>query len=305
MLADPRAMAFAENFAGQWLETRNLDVVRPDPDLYEDWDPELRDAMKKETALFFQHVLNENRPIGEFLSANYTFLNERLAKHYGIEGVTGSDFRMVPLTTDQRGGVLSHASVLTVTSYPTRTSPVIRGRYVLEAILGTPPPPPPDDVPALEASTDGTAKSMREQLAQHRADPVCNSCHVRMDPLGFALENYDAIGRWRDADAGIAIDPSGTLPDGRPFTTGAEMRAMMATLLPQFSHALTEKMMIYALRRGLETYDTRTVENIQRAVAADGYQFRTMVYEIVSSLPFQARRGEDTAGAFTSNGGSR
>lgn len=305
MLADPKAQAFSENFAGQWLETRNLDVVRPDPDLFEDWDPELRDSMKQETVLFFQHILNENRPLGEFLTADYTFLNERLAEHYGIEGVTGSDFRLVNLSDSRRGGVLSHASVLTVTSYPTRTSPVIRGRYVLEAILGTPPPPPPDDIPALEASDDGTAKSMREQLARHRADPVCNSCHVRMDPLGFALENYDAIGRWRDAEGGIAIDPSGTLPDGRPFADGAEMRAMLATQLPQFSLALTEKMLTYALRRGLETYDTRTVEEIQRTVAADGYQFRTMVHEIVGSLPFQARRGEDTAGEFTLNGGSR
>jgi hypothetical protein len=305
MLADPRALAFAENFAGQWLETRNLDVVRPDPDQFEDWDPELRDAMKRETAMFFQYVLNENRPIGDFLSSNYTFLNERLAKHYGIEGVTGPDFRHVTLTTDQRGGVLSHASVLTVSSYPTRTSPVIRGRFVLENILGTPPPPPPDDVPALEASSDGTAKSMREQLALHRVDPVCNSCHVKMDPLGFALENYDAIGRWRDADGGFAIDPAGTLPDGQPFTTGAEMRALMVSQLPQFSLALSEKMMTYALRRGLETYDNRTLDSVQRTVAADGYRFRTMVHEIVKSLPFQARRGEDTRGEITLNGGSR
>jgi hypothetical protein len=176
---------------------------------------------------------------------------------------------------------------------------------VLENILGTPPPPPPDDVPALEASSDGTAKSMREQLALHRVDPVCNSCHVKMDPLGFALENYDAIGRWRDADGGFAIDPAGTLPDGQPFTTGAEMRALMVSQLPQFSLALSEKMMTYALRRGLETYDNRTLDSVQRTVAADGYRFRTMVHEIVKSLPFQARRGEDTRGEITLNGGSR
>jgi len=305
MLADPRAVAFAENFAGQWLETRNLDVVRPDPDLFRDWDPELRDAMKRETSMFFQHVLNENRPIGDFLSANYTFLNERLARHYGIEGITGPDFRHVTLTTDQRGGVLSHASVLTVSSYPTRTSPVIRGRYILENILGTPPAPPPDDIPALEVSNDGTAKSMREQLAQHREDPICMSCHLRMDPLGFALENYDAIGRWRDAEGGFPIDPTGTLPDGRPFETGAEMRVLLASQLPQFSFALSEKMLIYALRRGLETYDMRALESIQRTVAADDYRFRTMVHEIVKSFPFQARRGEDTRAELTLNGGSR
>jgi hypothetical protein len=182
---------------------------------------------------------------------------------------------------------------------------VIRGRYVLENILGTPPPPPPDNVPALEASSDGTAKSMREQLAQHRVDPVCNSCHVKMDPLGFGLENYDAIGRWRDTDGGVAIDPAGMLPDGQPFTTGAQMRALLVSQVPQFSFALSEKMLTYALRRGLESYDLRTLDSIQRTVAADGYRFRTMVYEIVNSLPFQARRGEDMAGGITLNGGSR
>ena len=301
MIADPRSIAFAENFAGQWLETRNLDVVRPDPDLFAVWDLDLRESMKQETALFFQHVLRENRPIGDFLNADYTFLNERLADHYGIDGVTGPEFRRVALTTDRRGGILGQGAVLTVSSYPTRTSPVIRGKYVLENVLGIPPPPPPPDVPALEASGDGQIRSMREQLGMHRTNPVCASCHNNMDPLGYGLENYDAIGRWRDREGEFPIDPSGTLPNGKPFATGAEMRLLLAMQLPQFTRTVTEKMLTYALRRGLEPYDQRTVRRIEGAVAADDYRFRTMVHEIAKSLPFQARRGE----AVTLRGGSR
>ncbi len=296
MLADPRASAFAANFAGQWLETRNLDVVKPDPDKFKEWNAELREAMKTETTLFFEHVLRENRPVTDFLNADYTFLNERLATHYGIEGVTGSEFRRVPLATDRRGGVLSQGAVLTVSSYPTRTSPVIRGKYVLQNLLGMPPPPPPADVPLLEESAAGGSKSMREQLELHRQNAVCASCHRNMDPLGFGLENYDAIGRWRDADGEFPVDASGTLPSGQRFTTAGEMRALLLLQLPQFSRTLTEKMLTYALRRGLKPYDRRTVENIHRAVADDGYHFRTLVHQIVKSLPFQARRGEDVAG---------
>jgi hypothetical protein len=297
MLADPRASAFAENFAGQWLETRNLDVVRPDPDAFREWNAELRDAMKAETTLFFEHVLRENRPIGDFLNADYTFLNERLARHYGIGGVTGAAFRRVALSTDRRGGVLSQAGVLTVSSYPTRTSPVIRGKYVLQNILGMPPAPPPPDVPALEPGGAGAERSMREQLELHRSNPTCASCHRTMDPLGFGLENYDAIGRWRDADGAFPVDASGTLPDGQQFTSAGQMRALLTSQLPQFSRTLVERMMTYALRRSLQPYDRRAVEQIQRAVAADGYRFRTMVHEIARSLPFQARRGEAAAGS--------
>jgi mono/diheme cytochrome c family protein len=297
MLADRRAAAFAENFAGQWLETRNLDVVKPDPDLFKEWTPELRDAMKAETTLFFEHVLRENRPVSDFLNADYTFLNERLARHYGIPGVTGDEFRRVALTTDRRGGVLSQASVLTVSSYPTRTSPVIRGKYVLQNILGIPPAPPPPDVPSLDAEGVGEEVSMREQLEQHRRNPTCASCHRNMDPLGFGLENYDAIGRWRDMDGKFSVDATGTLPNGQRFTSAAEMRALLASQLPQFSRTLTERMMTYALRRGLQPYDRRTVESIHRALAADDYRFRTLVLEIVRSVPFQARRGEELSRA--------
>jgi hypothetical protein len=296
MLADPRASAFAANFAGQWLETRNLDAVKPDPDKFKEWTPELREAMKTETTMFFEHVLRENRPVSDFLNANYTFLNERLAEHYGIEGVAGTEFRHVTLSTDHRGGVLSQGAVLTVSSYPTRTSPVIRGKYVLQNILGMPPPPPPADVPLLEESAGAEAKSVRDQLEVHRANPICSSCHRNMDPLGFGLENYDAIGRWREADGEFAVDASGTLPSGQRFATAGEMRALLLLQLPQFSRTLTEKMLTYALRRGLKPYDRRTVETIHRAVTDDGYHFRTLVHQIVKSLPFQARRGEDVAG---------
>jgi mono/diheme cytochrome c family protein len=292
MLADPRSNALAANFAGQWLEIRNLDVAEPDPKKFPEWNPELRDAMKAETTLFFDHILKDNRSIAEFLNAKYTFLNERMAKLYGIDGVTGPEFRRVELTTDQRGGVLSHASVLTVSSYANRTSPVIRGKYVLGNILGTPPPPPPPDVPNLDEAAVGTTGSMRQQLEKHRSNPTCASCHSRMDPLGFGLENYDAIGRWRTADGTFPVDSSGTLPDGKTFSTPAGMRDILTGQLPQFSRTLVEKMMTYALGRGLKAYDRRTVESINSAMAADGYRFQTLIQQIVESLPFQSRRGE-------------
>jgi mono/diheme cytochrome c family protein len=295
MLADPRSGALAANFAGQWLETRNLDFISPDPKKFPEWNPELRDAMKTETTMFFEYMLRENRPISEFLDARYTFLNERLAKHYGIDGVSGPEFRRVDLTTDQRGGVLSQAGVLTVSSYPTRTSPVIRGKYVLQNILGTPPPPPPPDVPVLDEGAIGTVGSLRQQLEKHRNDPTCASCHGRMDPLGFGLENYDAIGKWRTMDGKFPVDSSGTLPDGKIFGSPAEMRAILTSQLPQFSRTLIEKMLTYSLGRGLKTYDGRTVDNMNRELAASGYRFQTLIQQIVQSVPFQSRRGEEVA----------
>jgi hypothetical protein len=292
MLADEKAGALADNFAGQWLETRNLDVVRPDPQKFPTWGPELRDAMKTETRLFFEALLRENRPLSDFLDAKFTFLNERLAKHYGIEGVTGPEFRRVELKTDQRGGILAQASVLTVSSYPTRTSPVIRGKYLLQNILGAPPPPPPPNVPTLNEEAVGNAGSLRQQLEKHRSNPTCASCHSRMDVLGFGLENYDAIGRWRTVDGKFPIDVSGTFPNGRSFTSPAEMRGLLKEELPDFARCLTEKMLTYALGRGVERYDRRTVNDITRKLAASGYQFQTLIHEIAQSLPFQSRRGE-------------
>jgi hypothetical protein len=292
MLADPRSSALADNFAGQWLELRNLDVVKPDPQKFPEWGPDLRDAMKTETCLFFDYVLRENRPLADFLDAKYTFLNDRLAKFYGIAGVTGADFRRVELSTPERGGLLGQASVLTVSSYPTRTSVVIRGKYILQNILGSPPPPPPPDVPLLDESAVGTSASLRQQMETHRANAMCASCHSKMDVLGFGLENYDGIGKWRTMDGKFPVDSSGTLPDGKSFTGPAEMRAALTTQLPEFARCMVEKMLTYAIGRGLTPADRRTVEQITRSWAASGYPFQSLLYQIVDSLPFQARRGE-------------
>ena len=292
MLADPRASALAENFAGQWLETRNLDSIKPDPQKFPTWGPELRDDMKTETRMFFDAILRENRPIGDFIDARYTFLNERLAKHYGIEGVTGPQFRRVELTTPERGGVLSQGSVLAVSSYPTRTSVVIRGKYILQNILGTPPPPPPPDVPQLDEQAVGTKMSLRKQMESHRTNTICASCHARMDPLGFALENYDAIGRWRTMDGDFAVDSTGILPDGKTFSTPAEMRQLLIGRIDEFSRTLTEKMLVYALGRGLARYDRPTVRQITTHLESSGYGLQTLVREVVTSLPFQSRRAE-------------
>lgn len=292
MMDDKRSAALSQNFAGQWLEIRNLDFVKPDPKKFPEWGPELKDAMRTETSMFFDTVLRENRPISDFLDARYSFLNERLAKFYGIEGVKGPDFRRVDLTTDQRGGLLSQASVLTVSSYPTRTSVVIRGKYLLENILGSPVPPPPPDVPPLDENAVGTSASLRQQMEKHRADAMCASCHNKMDPLGFGLENYDGIGHWRSQDGKFPVDASGTLPNGKSFTTPAEMRALLMAQLPEFSRCLSEKMLTYALGRGLGPADRRAVSQLNREMALSGYRFQTMIYEIVDSVPFRMGRRE-------------
>ena len=300
MLADPKASAMAENFAGQWLEIRNLDSIKPDPQKFPAWGPELREAMKTETRMFFDSILRENRPISDFLDARYTFLNELLANYYGIDGVRGPEFRRVELTTSERGGVLSQGSVLAVSSYPTRTSVVIRGKYILQNILGAPPPPPPANVPPLNEDTVGTVASLRAQMDKHRADPTCASCHSRMDPLGFGLENYDAIGKWRTQDGSFPVDSSGILPSGKSFSTPAEMRQVLSGMLPDFARCLTEKMLTYSLGRGLERYDRPTVQAITKQLAASGYGLRTLVNEVVRSLPFQSRRGEAVPSAIAS-----
>jgi hypothetical protein len=292
MLADQRSSAISDNFAGQWLELRNLDVVKPDPQKFPEWSPELRDAMKMETRLFFDSILRDNRPLADFLDARYTFLNERLAKFYGIEGVTGPDFRRVELTTPERGGILGQASVLTVSSYPTRTSVVIRGKYILQNILNSPPPPPPPDVPALDEGSVGKSASLRQQMEKHRADPACASCHSKMDPLGFGLENYDGIGKWRTQDGQFAVDATGTLPNGKTFSNPAEMRATLKSQLPQFARCMVEKMLTYSLGRGIGPSDRRTVDQIAKNWAAAEYPFQSLIFEVVRSLPFQSRRGE-------------
>ena len=292
MLRDPKSNALAENFAGQWLELRNLDTVRPDPQRFPSFDEPLRKAMKQETIRFFDSVLREDHSIFDFLTANYTFLNERLAKHYGIEGVTGPEFRRVELGDSHRRGVMTQASVLTVSSYPTRTSPVLRGKYVLENFLNAAPPPPPADVPPLDDSAIGESATMRQQLDAHRSNAICASCHVRMDPIGFGLENYDAIGGWRVSDGKFAVDATGELPGGRKFEGAAELISILIERKQDFRSALTEKLLTYALGRGLERYDRPAIQSISRKIAAGGDKFSDLVAEIVESVPFRQRRGE-------------
>lgn len=292
MLRDPRSVALADHFAGQWLEFRNMAVADPDPKLFPSFNDALRSAMTRETMLFFESIVQEDRSILEFIDADYTYLNETLAKHYGIEDVTGSDFRRVSVNPVERGGVLTHASILTVTSYPTRTSPVLRGVWVLQNILASPPPPPPPDVPALEAAKIDPNAPMRAKLEEHRKNESCASCHARIDPLGFGLENFDAIGAWRTTDSGQPIDNSGTLPDGRSFSGVAELKKTLMDLKDDFARCLAQKMLTYGLGRGLEPYDAPVVDAIVINVARDEYRFSELVYEIVRCLPFQKRRGE-------------
>ncbi len=292
MMHDPKSLALVDNFAGQWLQLRNLDSVKPDPDKFPEFDEELRASMKEETRLFFKSVIDEDRSILDFLTARYTFVNERLAKFYGIDGVTGRDFRKVDLTGTPRGGLLTQASVLTVSSYPNRTSVVIRGKWVLENLLNAPPPPPPPDVPSLDEKGLGVTVSLRQQMEIHRANPVCASCHTKMDPLGFGLENFNAIGQYRTADGKFPIDSSGTLPDGRSFKSAVELENLLAAQPQSFAECVTEKMLTYALGRGLERYDKPAVHQIVTRLAAGDYRFSVLLREIVNSLPFQMRRGE-------------
>ncbi len=298
MIADPKSVALAENFAGQWLQLRNLDSLRPDAEKFPDWGAELREAMRTETRMFFEHVLRENQPVTDFLNARYSFLNERLAKHYGIANVTGPDFRRVDLATNERGGITSHGSVLAVSSYPTRTSVVLRGKYILDNIFNTPPPPAPPNVPVLDEAAVGSSASLRKQMEAHRANPSCAACHNKLDPMGFALENYDAIGRWRTMDGKFPVDASGAILRGKSFTNPAEFRAALLAKTPEFAQALTEKLMVYALGRGLERFDKPTIAAMQPKLAASEYRFQVLIQEIVNSLPFQARRGEVRSAAF-------
>jgi hypothetical protein len=290
MLADPKSSAFADNFAGQWLEVRGLDGVKRDAKKFPEWTPELKDAMATETRMFFAAVMRDDRPITDFIDGKYTFLNERLAKHYGIDGVKGPDFRRVELTGDQRSGVFTQASVLTVSAYPTRTSVVLRGKYLLENLLNAPPPPPPADVPQINEEAVGTSLSLRQQMEKHRTDAVCASCHARMDPLGFGLESYDAIGRWRTQDGKFPVDPSGQFPNGKSFATAAEMKTLLKDNLPEFARCLAEKLLTYSLGRGVESADRRTIQDIVRQAEAKQYQFQSFVQAIVNSAPFQQRR---------------
>ncbi|WP_240481585.1 DUF1592 domain-containing protein [Novosphingobium fuchskuhlense] len=291
MLADPRAEALTENFAGQWLYLRNLDQQRPDITAYPDFDVPLRSAMATETRMFFAHVLSANRPVTDFIRADYTFLNERLARHYGIGGVRGPAFRKVTLAADTpRGGLLGQASILTVTSYGNRTSVVKRGKWILDNLLASPPPPPPADVPALKTEHDGKLLTAREQLELHRANPACASCHQRMDPLGFALENFDAVGAWRTQEAGQVIDAGAVLADGTAFKGFSGLQQILMDRREEFARAFTERLMTYALGRGLTPQDMPAVRAIARDAAKDDWRVQTIIRGIVMSPGFTLRR---------------
>ncbi len=290
LLADKRSQALVTNFASQWLYLRNLESITPDMRLFPDFDDNLRQAFREETELFFQSIVREDRSVLDLLHADYTFVNERLAKHYGIPNIYGSQFRRIALGKDsKRGGLLRQGSILMVTSYATRTSPVIRGKWVLANILGVPPPPPPPNVPSIE-QTIGKNLSMRERLAQHRADPVCAGCHKLMDPVGFSLENYDAVGRWRTSDAGQPIDATGGLPDGSEFEGVDGLEHALLKRPELFAGVLTEKLLTYALGRGVETYDEPAVRGILSKAQTDHFRFSSLVRGIAESTPFQMRR---------------
>jgi len=294
MMADPRSKALVDNFAAEWLQLRDLRNAVPDPDLFPGFDENLRDAFRQETELFIDDQIRSDRGVPDLLSANYTFVNERLADHYGIRGVYGSRFRRVELPDGQRGGLLGQGSILTITSYPNRTSPVLRGKWLLENILGTPPPPPPPDVPALkDKGANGQRQSVRQRLEEHRQNPVCATCHSQMDPLGFALEHFDAVGGWRTADDGrTPVDASGALPSGDRFEGLPGLRALLVTRREQFASTVTERLLGFAVGRGVEYYDRPTVRAILRDAAGSDYKWSAIILGVVRSTPFQMRRSE-------------
>jgi hypothetical protein len=292
MLKDQKANALVENFGGQWLQFRALESVKPDPVAFMAFDDYLRLSMRQETTLFFRNLLQTDGSVLDFLNGKYSFLNEELARYYGIPGVKGPEFRKVDLTGTNRGGVLTQGSVLTTSSYATRTSVVIRGKWVLENLMNAPVPPPPANVPPLDETSVGTSMSLRQQMEKHRTNAICASCHARMDPLGFGLENFDAIGRWRTEDGKFPIDASGILPNGRTFKGPEELKAILMENKDAFAQGLSEKMLIYALGRGLDANDRPTVRAIAKQVADNQYRVSSLVLGIVNSVPFQKRKGD-------------
>ncbi|PYS23917.1 MAG: hypothetical protein DMG11_24980 [Acidobacteria bacterium] len=295
MLADQRARALGSNFAGQWLYLRNIRSHRPDEDIFPDFDDNLRQGLARETEMLFESIVLEDRTALDLLNADYTFLNERLAKHYKIPNVYGDQFRRVTVTDEYRKGLLGQGSILALTSYANRTSPVNRGKYVLTNILGTPPPAPPDNVPPLD-ETPGKVLSMRDRMEQHRKNPACSGCHKLMDPIGLALENFDAIGRWRSSDGGAKIDSSDTLFDGTRVEGPVGLRQAVLKRPEQFVRTMTEMLLTYGLGRGIEYYDMPVVRSILRDSARTNYKFSSLVLGIVKSGPFQmkVKTSEDT-----------
>ncbi len=302
MIADPRAKALIDNFAGQWLLLRNLKLATPDPYEFPDFDDNLRESLQRETELFLESQIHEDRSIIELLTANYTFINERLARHYGVPNVYGSHFRRITWTDEKRRGLLGQGSILTVTSYPNRTAPTIRGKFLLENILGTPPPPPPPNVPQLQENiTKEPPRSVRGRLEQHRANPVCASCHRNMDPLGFALENFDALGRYRTTDGDSPVDPVGVMPDGTALDGPESLRKALVARPEQFVETFTEKLLTYALGRGVEAYDRPTVRQIVRRAASHDYRWSAVIIAIAESLPFRATVADAPAARTAAN----
>ena len=289
MLRDPKSQALIDNFAGQWLNLRLMDRKKPDAQKFNIVDDELLDAMRQETMLFVGAIVHENRSILDFIDGRFTFVNGLLARYYGIKGVDGEAFRRVELDGVQRSGIVTQGSVLTIASYSTRTSPVLRGKWVLDNLLGAGPPPPPAGVPALVEADLGTAASMRQRLEQHRANPACAVCHNQMDPIGFGLENYDAAGAWRTRDGNFEIDTVGTLSDGRTFTGASGLKELLRAQPDAFATNFTEKLLTYALGRGLERTDRPAVEQIRGELARDNYRFAALVTAIANSRPFQMR----------------
>ncbi len=292
MLADPKRSRLVENFAGQWLETRRLESVKPDAQNFPQFDEYLRYSMRRESDLFFENLIREDRGVADFIDAKYAFINERLARFYGIPNVNGAAFRKVDLTGTARGGILTEAAVLTVSSYANRTSPVLRGKWILNNLLNMPPPPPPPGVANLDEAAVGKSISMRQQMEKHRASVACAGCHATMDPLGFGLENFNAIGQWRARDGEFPIDASGKLPDGRTFDGATQLEAVLLAKPQVFAMCFTEKLLTYALGRGLEAYDAPAVERIVSRAAESEYRFSSIVLGIVSGVPFQMRKSE-------------
>jgi hypothetical protein len=292
LLDDSRSQSLVSNFVGQWLQLRNLATLKPDPETFSEFDESLRRSFQQETEMFFESILREDRSVLDLLDANYTYLNQRLAEHYGVPKIYGSQLRRVAVTDPNRGGLLGQGSILAVTSYPNRTSVVQRGRWILDNLLGTPPPPAPGDVPELKPhGQDGKLLTAREQMEQHRVNPTCSACHSRMDPIGFALENYDAIGKWRAKDAGSPIDATGKFPDGTQFEGPAGLKKLLLSRYREdFASTVTEKLLTYALGRGLEYYDKPAVRSITKKAAANDYRMSTLITAIVESTPFQMRR---------------
>jgi hypothetical protein len=289
MLADPKARALVTNFANQWLFLRDLKNANPDVTVFPDFDDNLRQGFQRETEMLFESVVREDRSVLDLLDADYTFVNERLARHYGIPNVYGPDFRRVPVANDARRGLLGHGSLLLVTSNANRTSPVIRGKWVLENLLGSQAPLPPPDVPPLEEKPTAAARSVRERIEQHRANPTCAGCHKIMDPIGLALENFDAIGRWRTTDEGVAIDASAQLVDGTPIDGPATLRKALLNRSDVFVTAMTEKLLMYGMGREIKYYDMPAVRGVMHVAADKRYRFSDLVLGIVKSDPFQMR----------------